>query len=255
MLHARTRTGLGWKVDDRTLRELRTLYQAATRQVDDSIGRVLDALAENGHDDETAVILAGDHGEEFQDHGHLAHYPKLYDELIQVPLIVDIPGVDGGRVDGQVGLDAIPPTVTDLLGVDAPEVWQGTSLVPAAADGEAPPDEPVVSVTVRGEEVTTQPIPRSLDDGELLVSVRGRDWTYIRNTETGAEELYHRPTDPGQTTDRSVDPDDEAVAVVDRFRPIVDAHAELLQGGASGADPSPEVDDDLGARLEALGYR
>jgi hypothetical protein len=43
--------------------------------------------------------------------------------------------------------------------------------------------------------------------------------------------------------------------VIDRYRPIVDAHAELLQAGASGADPSPEVDADLGARLEALGYR
>ena len=255
MLHAHTRTGLGWEVDDRTLRELRTLYQAATRQVDDSIGRVLDALAANGHDDETAVILAGDHGEEFQDHGHLAHYPKLYDELIQVPLIVDVPGVDGDRVDGQVGLDAIPPTVTELMSADAPDAWQGSSLAPVVVDGDAPVDDPVVSVAVRGEEVTTQPIPRSLDDGDLLVSVRDRDWTYIRNTETGSQELYHRPTDPGQTADRSVDPDEEAERVVERYRPVVDAHAELIQAGGSAAAPSPEVDDDLGARLEALGYR
>jgi arylsulfatase A-like enzyme len=255
MLHAHTRTGLGWEVDDRTLGELRTLYQAAIRQVDDSIGRVLESLSANDLDDGTAVVVAGDHGEEFQDHGHLAHYPKLYDELIRVPLMIDIPGVDGGRVDGQVGLDAIPPTVADLLGVDTPELWQGTSLVPAVVDGDAPPDDPIVSVTVRGEEVTTQPIPRSLDDGDLLVSVRDRDWTYIRNTGTGAETLYHRPTDPSQTTDRSVDPDDEATAAVDRYRPIVDAHAELLQGSTSSADLGTEVDDDLGARLEALGYR
>jgi arylsulfatase A-like enzyme len=255
MLHAHTRTGLGWEVDDRTLGELRTLYQAAIRQIDDSIGRVLESLSANDLDDGTAVVVAGDHGEEFQDHGHLAHYPKLYDELIRVPLMVDIPGVDGGRVDGQVGLDAIPPTVADLLGVDTPELWQGTSLVPAVVDGDAPPDDPIVSVTVRGEEVTTQPIPRSLDDGDLLVSVRDRDWTYIRNTGTGAETLYHRPTDPSQTTDRSVDPDDEATAAVDRYRPIVDAHAELLQGSASSADLGTEVDGDLGARLEALGYR
>ena len=255
MLHAHTRTGLGWEVDERTLRELRTLYQAAARQVDGSIGRVLDSLSANGLDDETAVVLAGDHGEEFQDHGHLAHYPKLYDELIQVPLIVNVPGVDGDRIDGQVGLDAIPPTVTDLLGVDAPEVWTGESLLSPVLDGEAPADEPIVSVTVRGEEVTTQPIPRSLDDGDLLVSVRDRDWTYIRNLETGDEELYHRPSDAGQTTDRSVDPDSDARGVIDRYRPITDAHAELLRSGASGAAPTPAVDENLGARLEALGYR
>ena len=255
MLHAHTRTGLGWDVDERTLQELRTLYQAAARQVDDSIGRVLDSLSANGFDDETAVVLAGDHGEEFQDHGHLAHYPKLYDELIQVPLIVTVPGVDGDRVEGQVGLDAVPPTVTDLLGVDAPEVWAGESLLPSVVDGEAPADEPIVSVTVRGEDVTTQPIPRSLDDGDLLVSVRDRDWTYIRNLDTGDEELYHRPTDAGQTADRSVDPDSDAQAVIDRYHPITDAHADLLRSGASDAAPTPEVDENLGARLEALGYR
>ena len=255
MLHAHTRTGLGWDVDERTLRELRTLYQAAARQVDGSIGRVLDSLSANGLDDETAVVLAGDHGEEFQDHGHLAHYPKLYDELIRVPLIVNVPGVDSDQVEGQVGLDAIPPTVTDLLDVDTPEVWTGESLVPTLVDGEAPADEPVVSVTVRGEEVTTQPIPRSLDDGDLLVSVRDRDWTYIRNLDTGDEEVYHRPTDAGQTADRSVDLDSDARAVIDRYRPITDAHAELLRSGGSGAAPTPEVDENLGARLEALGYR
>jgi arylsulfatase A-like enzyme len=255
MLHAHTRTGLGWEVDERTLGELRTLYQAATRQVDDSIGRVLASLSANGLDDETAVILAGDHGEEFQDHGHLAHYPKLYDELIRVPLIVDVPGVDGGRIDGQVALDAIPPTVTDLLDADAPATWRGESLLPSVVAGDAPADEPVISVTVRGEEVTTQPIPRSLDDGDLLVSVRDRDWTYIRNVDTGDEELYHRPTDATQTTDRSDDPDERARDVIDRYRPLVDAHAERLTAGASNADANPEVDADLGARLEALGYR
>ena len=255
MLHAHTRTGLGWDVDERTLRELRTLYQAAARQVDDSIGRVLDSLSANGLDDETAVVLAGDHGEEFQDHGHLAHYPKLYDELIQVPLIVNVPGVDGDRVEGQVGLDAVPPTVTDLLDVDTPTVWTGESLLPTVVDGEAPADEPIVSVTVRGEDVTTQPIPRSLDDGDLLVSVRDRDWTYIRNLDTGNEELYHRPTDAGQTADRSADSDSDAQAVIDRYRPITDAHADLLRSGASGTAPTPEVDENLGARLEALGYR
>ena len=35
-----------------------------------------------------------------------------------------------------------------------------------------------------------------------IVGVRTAEWTYIRNAETGAEELYHRPSDPDQQTDR-----------------------------------------------------
>ncbi|MFD1598599.1 sulfatase [Halobellus rarus] len=255
MLHAHTRTGLGWEVDERTLNELRTLYQAAARQVDASIGRLLDELAANGLDDETAVVLAGDHGEEFQEHGHLAHYPKLYDELINVPFVVDVPGAEGRRVEQQVGLDAIPPTVTDLLGIDAPGEWTGDSLASTVLDGDEPADEPVVSVTVRGDDVTAQPIPRSLDDGDLLVSVRDRDWTYIRNVDTETEEVYYRPDDPTQQDDRSDEAEGDARAVVERFRPIVDAHAELLRERGDAAATAGDVDEDLGARLEALGYR
>jgi arylsulfatase A-like enzyme len=254
MLTAHLRTGLGWDVGERTLADLRTLYQAAVRQVDASIGRVLDALNERGVDDETAVILAGDHGEEFQDHGHLSHYPKLYDELIRVPLVVDVPGASARRIDGQVGLDAIPPTVAELLDVDPPADWAGESLVSSVVDGEPPADEPVVSVTVRGEDVTTQPIPRSLDDGDLLVSVRDRDWTYIENVDGDSTELYYRPSDSTQHDDRSIDPTEAERRVIDRFGSIVDEHVSSLHERTGTVDDD-RLDDDLENRLEALGYR
>jgi arylsulfatase A-like enzyme len=255
MLHAHTRTSLGLEVGERTLRELRTLYQATVKQVDDSVGRVLDALEAAGVADETAIVVAGDHGEEFQEHGHLAHYPKLYDELIRVPLIVNVPGEDGGRVSEHVGLDAIPPTVADLLGVESPPEWRGESVAPAVR-GEAEPDQdPVVSVTVRGQEVTEQPIPRSMADGDLLVSVRDADWTYIENADTGETELYHRPSDPTQQEDLSADPGDEALAVVERFASIAADLVAELRDRESEAAGDGEVDEDLGARLEALGYR
>jgi len=255
MLHAHTRTSLGLEVGERTLRELRTLYQATVKQVDDSVGRVLDALEAAGVADETAIVVAGDHGEEFQEHGHLAHYPKLYDELIHVPFIVNVPGEDGGRVSEHVGLDAIPPTIADLLGVESPPEWRGESVAPAVRGETEPDQDPVVSVTVRGEEVTEQPIPRSMDDGELLVSVRDAEWTYIENAATGETELYHRPSDPTQQEDRSADPTDEELAVVERFAPVAADHVAQLRDRDGDAAGDDEVDEDLEARLEALGYR
>jgi arylsulfatase A-like enzyme len=253
MLLAHTRTGLGWEVGPRTLTDLRTLYQAATRQVDASIGRLLESLSAQGLDEETAVVLAGDHGEEFQEHGHLAHYPKLYDELIQVPLIVDVPGAPANRIAPQVGLDAIPPTVAALLGVDPPAVWQGESLAASVREGVSPRGETVVSVSVRGEEVTTQPIPRSLADGDLLVSVRDQDWTYIRNIADGSTELYYRPSDPTQQTDCSEDPSAEAECVLAEFSAIAEEHADKLREGKR--EQSQEVDSDIQTQLEALGYK
>lgn len=255
MLHAHTRTSLGLEVGERTLRDLRTLYQATVRQVDASVGRVLDALEAAGVADETAIVVAGDHGEEFQEHGHLAHYPKLYDELIRVPLVVNVPGEEGGRVSRHVGLDAIPPTVADLLGVESPPEWRGESVAPAVRGDGDPDQDPVVSVTVRGEEVTEQPIPRSMADGDLLVSVRDAEWTYIENADTGETELYHRPSDPTQQEDLSADPTDEELAVVERFAPIAADHVAELRDREGEAAGDDEVDEDLEARLEALGYR
>ncbi|WP_434521782.1 sulfatase-like hydrolase/transferase [Halorubrum sp. AS12] len=271
MLHAHARTSLGLEVGERTLRELRTLYQATVRQVDASVGRLLDSLDAAGVRDDTAVLLAGDHGEEFQEHGHLAHYPKLYDELIHVPFVADVPGLDGGRVDGHVGLDDIPPTVADLLGVDPAPEWHGDSLLPALRGEEDAPEpdtepaaDPVVSVTVRGEDVTQQPIPRSLSDGDLFVSARDDDWTYIENVDAGERELYHRPSDSTQQENLAIDPDEREQAVIDRLKPVVDTHAELLRerGAAAeaaaaerGEDGDEAVDEDLEARLEALGYK
>ncbi|MFB6220336.1 MAG: sulfatase [Halolamina sp.] len=254
MLLAHTRTGLGWGVGERTLADLRMLYQAAARQVDASVGRLLDTLSATGARDETAVVVAGDHGEEFQEHGHLSHYPKLYDELIRVPLIVDAPDAPAHRVEQQVSLDAIPPTVADLLDAESPPEWQGRSLAPTVFDGEQPRDEPVVSVTVRGEEVTTQPIPRSLDDGDLLVSVRDRDWTYIENVDAGTTELYHRPTDPTQQTDLSADSDRATEQILEEFGSLATEHASTLRAG-EGDEAALDTDADLQHRLEALGYR
>ncbi|WP_138007896.1 sulfatase [Halalkalirubrum salinum] len=258
MLHAHTRTGLGLEVGERTLSDLRTLYQAAVRQIDASVGRLTETLSAEGFDDNTAIVVAGDHGEEFQEHGHLAHYPKLYDELIHVPFIVDVPDAEARHIEGQVGLDAIPPTIAELLSVDRADAWEGVSLVDSICEGEAPPDEPVVSVSVRGEDVTAQPIPRALSDGDLLVSVRDRDWIYIQNTDTGAEELYHRPPDPIQQEDLSDADTAESREVIDRFEPIAKAHADRLHDRAAQGDEEPSaaaVDEDLDARLQALGYK
>jgi arylsulfatase A-like enzyme len=254
LLLAHARTGLGWDVGERTLADLRTLYQAATRQVDASIGRLLEGLSATGVKDETAVVLTGDHGEEFQEHGHLAHYPKLYDELIRIPLVVNVPGAENHQIDEQVGLDAIPPTLADLLGVESPLEWTGDTLVPTVLQGDSPPEEPVVSVTVRGEEIIAQPIPRSLDDGDLLVSVRDRDWTYIENVDAGGVELYYRPADPAEQDDRSADPTADQQQVIEQFGSIVDEHAAALRN-QDGQPSNGSVNDDLEARLSALGYR
>jgi arylsulfatase A-like enzyme len=260
MLSAHVRAGLGRGVSDHTLDALRDLYLGAAHQVDASVGRLLDALDERGLREETAVVVAGDHGEEFMEHGHLAHYPKLYDELIHVPLVADVPGAEPRGVPDAVGLDLVPPTVADLL--DVPADFEGRSALPVLHGEEPPGDDPVVSVAVRGESVTQQPIPRRLADGDLLVSARTDRWTYIHNTRTGDRELYDRETDPEQGenvldahegTSGTAPLEELAAAVRERIDLIESMERRVEEEGGEG--DRPETPDDVGRQLKALGYR
>jgi len=237
--------GLGRQMGDRSLDQLRSLYRGAVRQVDASIDRLLDHLRSIGRRDETTIIVTGDHGEEFQEHGHLAHYPKLYEELVHVPLIVDTPHRESGSIEEAVGLDTIPPTVMAALGVDRPTHFGGRCLF------EPRSSEPVFSVTVRARTPTHQPIPRSTAEGELIVSARTDRWTYIRHTDTGFRELYDRVTDPGETQDRWADLGGSPA--VRRIESATETYLRRLEGEESTSDPS--VPEAVTGRLSALGYQ
>ncbi|GAA0232647.1 sulfatase-like hydrolase/transferase [Halobaculum roseum] len=253
------RAGLGKEVDEGTLRTLRALYDAAARQVDESVERVLEELSAAGLRDETTVVLAGDHGEEFLDHGHLAHYPKLYDELVRVPFVVDHPDAPARRESSPVPLRDVPPTVCDALGVEPPAAFAGESLLPTVTDAVPPEREPVTSLALRGESVTSQPIPRRLGDGTPLVSARTREWTYIREPDGGVR-VFDRERDPGERepVDRSAVPRetmrDIERAADDRLALLPDAGDAADADGDRG-DEGDEVPDEIGRRLDALGYR
>src|SRR5206468_635688 len=101
--------------------------------------RVLFAgLERRGVLDKSIVVFTADHGEEFREHGQLAHGTSLYNELIRVPLIVLVPGQRGGRVvRDNVSLVDVAPTLLALLGLPPEPRFEGRSLVPLLT-GDAP---------------------------------------------------------------------------------------------------------------------
>ncbi len=247
---AQIRASLGRSLGAEGVDRLRSLYRGGVRQVDTHLDELLETLETRGLRDETCVVVAGDHGEEFQDHGHLSHYPKLYDELVRVPLIVDHPHGASDTVDRPVGLDGVAPTVCDLLGVDTGDEFTGGSFAGSIRSGAAPDPRPVLSVTVRGSSVTSQPIPRYPDDGELLVSARTDEWTYIYHAESGREELYDRVTDPREQEDLATDPD-----VQGTLGGLRAAAQRYLDGLAIGDGEGESAPSAVERRLSALGYR
>jgi len=97
---------------------------------------------------DTLVIVAGDHGEAFGEHGEFSHSIFIYDTTLRVPLAISGPGIDSNRrratndeprttIAGPVTLADVAPTAMRLLGFTMPDA-DGIDLSPALA-GQALP--------------------------------------------------------------------------------------------------------------------
>lgn len=108
----------------------------AAYNVDLQIGRVLNWLVENGMLENTIVIITGDHGEEFYEHGHLGHNSTYVDEQICPPLVMHLPGVPAGKYERLSQHTDIVPTLARFLGrVGDPQLYSvGNDLLNPAYD-------------------------------------------------------------------------------------------------------------------------
>ena len=112
-------------------------YYGMISHLDAQIGRILDALDESGHGEDTLIVFAGDNGLALGRHG-LMGKQNLYDHSVHVPLIFAGPGVPAGQqTDARAYLLDIYPTLCDLMGLPTPPSVDGQSLRPAIQDGAA----------------------------------------------------------------------------------------------------------------------
>ena len=113
-------------------------YYAATSYMDAQVGRLLETLEELDLDDNTIVILLGDHGWNLLEHGLWCKHSNFRTSL-RTTLIARGPGIaGGGKADGLVELIDLYPTLCELTGLPLPDHLDGSSLVPILEDPAAP---------------------------------------------------------------------------------------------------------------------
>jgi len=108
-------------------------YAETLLGVDESVGRVFDALSKRGELDSTLVMYMGDNGFAFGEHG-LIDKRTAYEESMRVPMLARCPELfSGGRTVKEVvaGLD-IMPTVLGVAGVTPPAGLDGLDWMPLA---------------------------------------------------------------------------------------------------------------------------
>ena len=113
-------------------------YDSEIAYVDRAVGRLITYLRRVRP--RAIIILAADHGEEFDEHGGRYHGSTLYDEQLHIPMIVAVPGVSPRVVPRPVELIDVTPTVLNLLDIPVPARMRGTDLGPWLATPPADPD-------------------------------------------------------------------------------------------------------------------
>jgi hypothetical protein len=123
-----------------------TPYQRYIREaqlVDRAIGRIREYLTESGLNDRTILIVSGDHGESFGEHGVSYHATTAYEEVLQVPLIIRGPNIQPRRVGDPVSLMDLGPTILDMFDLPTPGYAMGQSLAPYLAGGQRELERPI----------------------------------------------------------------------------------------------------------------
>lgn len=176
-------------------------YLACVQAVDDSVGELLDYLAESELDENTIVIYSSDQGFYLGDHGW---YDKrwMFEESLQMPFLIRWPGVLDAGVDSTALIQNIDyaPTFLEVAGAEIPEEMQGRSLVPLLKDqGKASASwrDAIYYAYYENAAVHNVPVHDGVrnDRYKLMFFPRGREWNLF-DLEMDPDELTSVHKDP-----------------------------------------------------------
>jgi N-acetylglucosamine-6-sulfatase len=160
--------------------------------VDEGLGRIVDALAKKGELDDTVILLTGDNGYFYGEHGLSEERRLAYEESIRLPLLVRYPRlVKPGSQPVQIALSIdLAPTLLELAGTAPEHLLDGRSLVPVLR-GVAREWRSSFLIEYWSDTV----FPRIERMG--YDAVRTERYKYVRYRELqGMDELYDLDTDP-----------------------------------------------------------
>ncbi len=174
-------------------------YLNAVHSTDAFIEQLMRSLDEMKIGDDTVVVITGDHGEAFGEHGQLVHGFTTYDEELHIPLTFINPKLFPHETHvSSIGRQIdISPTLLGLLGYDEPESWQGTDLL-----GEYPPDRAYLFAS----------------SGNFSLGFVEGNFKYIHDFDHDRDELYDLAHDPREVRNLSSESENSSRVARDRLR-------------------------------------
>lgn len=163
-------------------------YDGEIAFMDHYIGKIISLLEKKKLLKNTLIVIAGDHGEAFGEHGERGHQVFCYDENLRVPLIFSAAGSlpAGLRLEQKACLVDIMPTILEYLSLPVPPSVQGRSLLPALQGRKLPERDLYLESFFAHEALHCAPIQGI---------IRGR----FKYLDLPRSELYDLLADPGET--------------------------------------------------------
>ena len=220
-------------------RTLRHGYYACISYIDAQVGRVLDALEQEGLADNTIVVLWGDHGWQLGDHG-LWHKHTNFELATRAPLLISVPKqkTAGRKCDAPVEFVDVYPTLADLCGLPQSADLAGSSLKPFIENPAAPMAKVAISQ-----------YPRSAGQAGAVMGYSIRDerwratfWRERNGSRIIATELYDEQNDPAETVSLHDNPEHKSLleTLAKNLPPILTepapAKASSKKRGRAGAE-------------------
>lgn len=229
------------KNDPRDIEHVVALYDGGIRFMNDKMMATLIKKLRQYHLlENTLLIFTSDHGEEFLQHGDFLH-KELYDEHIQVPLIINFPKADHYQqkvVKNQVSLIDIVPTILEYLSLPVPVMMQGSNLLQMIEGKE-------IALPVFSERIVISDVP------DKKKSIRTLEWKYIWWPTKKVEELYDLVNDPGEQINVA---QKYPEIVGGLYRQLLDWINENEQVGQSFGTYTHKFDKATIEKLKSLGY-
>lgn len=103
-------------------------YIAAVRESEGSVADILDWLQRRNLLSTTLVVVLGDHGEAFGEHGYNLHSNTIYEEELHIPMLLISGSAKGRSFDTLVSISDIPQTILHVLKLGPELSWDSRSF-------------------------------------------------------------------------------------------------------------------------------
>jgi len=174
------------KITEEQIKYTEALYDAQINYWDDFFKSLIKRMEEKNKLKNTLIIILGDHGEEFYDHGGFGHGYTLYEEELLVPLYIIFKGfipANQIRIDPAQLID-IFPTICYFAKIDTTKIlFQGDNLF-ASKKNRTNPNKIIYAETCYGE---------------IPYSIQTEKYKLIYNSKFKDFEFYNLLEDPKET--------------------------------------------------------